>query len=102
MSDIEEKVASLCYWHLLGDDVDDYTLGKEVPDTRLGKRAKAMEQQIIPLYYHERSADDLPGEWLGMVKRSIRTLAPRFCMRRMVKEYVQEMYLPALPELEPS
>ena len=60
-----------------------------------------LEQEIIPLYYHERSADDLPGEWLGMVKRSIRTLAPRFCMRRMVKEYIQDMYLPALPELEP-
>ncbi len=61
-----------------------------------------LEKEIIPLYYHERSADDLPGEWLGMVKRSIRTLAPRFSMRRMVKEYIQDMYLPALPELKPS
>jgi len=59
-----------------------------------------LEDEIIPLYYVERSADNLPGEWLGRVKESIRTLAPRFSMRRMVREYVDTMYLPALPEPE--
>jgi starch phosphorylase len=59
-----------------------------------------LEDEIIPLYYLERSADNLPGEWLGRVKESIRTLAPRFSMRRMVREYVDTMYLPALPEPE--
>jgi starch phosphorylase len=59
-----------------------------------------LEDEIIPLYYVERSADNLPGEWLGRVKESIRTLAPRFSMRRMVREYVDSMYLPALPEPE--
>jgi starch phosphorylase len=59
---------------------------------------QTLEEQIIPLYY-ERSADDLPSEWLGWAKESIRSLAPSFCMRRMVKEYISEMYLPALPEL---
>jgi starch phosphorylase len=59
-----------------------------------------LENEIIPLYYLERSADRLPGEWLGRVKESIRTLAPRFCMRRTVREYVDTMYLPALPEPE--
>lgn len=29
------------------------------------------------------------------MKESIRTLAPRFSMRRMVKEYVEQLYLPA-------
>jgi starch phosphorylase len=59
---------------------------------------QTLEEQIIPLYY-ERSADDLPSEWLGWVKESIRSLAPSFSMRRMVKEYISEMYLPALPDL---
>lgn len=59
-----------------------------------------LENEILPLYYLERSADNLPREWLARVKESIRTLAPRFSMRRMVKQYVQEMYLPALPEPE--
>jgi starch phosphorylase len=55
-----------------------------------------LESEIIPLFY-ERSADDLPSEWLGWVKESIRTLAYRFSMRRMMKEYIAEMYLPAIP-----
>ena len=31
-----------------------------------------------------------------MVKDAIRTVAPRFCTRRMVKEYVERMYEPAM------
>jgi starch phosphorylase len=63
---------------------------------------RQLEDEIIPLYYLERSADRLPGEWLGRVKESIRTLAPRFSTRRMVREYVETMYVPALPEPEPA
>jgi starch phosphorylase len=56
-----------------------------------------LEQEIIPLYYNERSADGLPGEWMEKVKESIRTLSPRFSIRRMVKQYVEEMYYPSDP-----
>ncbi len=55
-----------------------------------------LENSLIPLYYEDRSADDLPVEWLGRMKESIRTLAPRFSTRRMVKEYAADMYLPAM------
>jgi starch phosphorylase len=61
---------------------------------------RLLEEEIVPLYYSERSADDLPGEWLGMAKESMRSLIPRFSMRRMVKQYVEEMYLPSMAELE--
>jgi starch phosphorylase len=61
---------------------------------------RLLEDEIIPLYYDERSTDGLPGEWLGRIKESISTLAPRFSMRRMVKEYIDTMYLPDLPEAE--
>jgi starch phosphorylase len=60
-----------------------------------------LENEVLPLYYLERSADELPREWLGRIRESIRTLAPRFSMRRMVREYVERMYHPAQPELEP-
>ena len=36
------------------------------------------------------------GRWLATVKESIRSVAPRFAARRMVKEYVQRMYAPAM------
>lgn len=55
-----------------------------------------LENEIIPLYYNHRAPGELPGEWLRMVKESIRTLAPRFSMRRMVKEYADELYLPVM------
>jgi len=50
-----------------------------------------LENEIIPLFY-ERSADDVPVEWILRMKESIRTLAPEFSMRRMVKSYSHDMY----------
>lgn len=50
-----------------------------------------LENEIIPLYY-ERSANDLPLKWIGRMKESIRTLAPEFSMRRMVKDYASQLY----------
>jgi starch phosphorylase len=55
-----------------------------------------LENEIIPLYYLERSSDGLPGEWIARMKESIRTLAPQFSMRRMVTEYVERLYLPLM------
>ena len=54
-----------------------------------------LENEIVPLYY-ERSAGDLPLEWISRVKESIRTLAPEFSMRRMVKAYSSDMYFKLL------
>ncbi len=56
---------------------------------------RLLEDQIVPAFY-ERDEQDVPRRWVGMVKDAIRTVAPRFCTRRMVKEYVAKMYEPAL------
>ncbi len=55
-----------------------------------------LENEIVPLYYNIRTTDGLPGEWISRMKESIRTLAPQFSMQRMVKEYMTQLYLPAL------
>ncbi len=55
-----------------------------------------LENDIIPLYYLQRSSDGLPGDWIARMKESIRTLAPQFSMRRMVKEYMERLYLPVM------
>ena len=54
-----------------------------------------LENEIIPLYYKIRSSDNLPGDWIALMKESMRTLAPQFSMRRMVKEYIEQLYVPA-------
>jgi starch phosphorylase len=54
-----------------------------------------LEKQIVPLYYTERNADNVPLEWVAMMKKSIQTITPQFSTRRMLKEYIERLYLPA-------
>ena len=56
-----------------------------------------LEQQLVPTFYN-RDSQGIPRGWLRIVKESIRSVLPRFSARRMVKEYVREMYLPAMRE----
>ena len=46
----------------------------------------------------KQASDGLPGDWITLMKESIRTLAPQFCTRRMVIEYFERLYLPAVQE----
>ena len=57
---------------------------------------RSLEKEIIPLYYDRRPGDLLPEKWVQKTKECIRTLAPRFSMTRMVKEYSERLYLPVL------
>ena len=50
---------------------------------------RLLEEEVVPAFY-ERGADHVPHAWMATIKESIRTVAPRFCARRMVKEYVGE------------
>ncbi|MFQ5931485.1 MAG: alpha-glucan family phosphorylase, partial [Nitrospiraceae bacterium] len=52
---------------------------------------RILEQDLIPLYY-TRDRDGIPRGWLQIVKDAIRTTAPRFCTRRMLKEYMELLY----------
>ena len=52
-----------------------------------------LENQIIPLYYTERNADNIPLEWMTMMKKSLQTIIPQFSARRMLKEYIERLYL---------
>jgi starch phosphorylase len=81
----------------IGDDTD-----YDDPDEQDRRDAQSLydtlENEIVPLYYLERSGDGLPGEWIGRMKESMRTLAPQFSMRRMVKEYTERLYHSAMEE----
>jgi len=49
----------------------------------------------VPLYY-ERDPKEISHAWLKRVKESMKTIIPRFSTRRMVKEYVDRLYVAAL------
>lgn len=54
-----------------------------------------LEKQVIPLFY-QLSNNGLPHGWIRVMKESIKTNAPRFSARRMVKEYIEKFYFKAL------
>jgi starch phosphorylase len=72
--------------------------GKEYDDERRQDAEDAaslydtLENEIVPLFY-ERGADGTPGGWTDVMKASIKTCAPVYNVRRMVKEYMTEMYV---------
>ncbi|HEY63119.1 MAG TPA: glycosyltransferase family 1 protein [Caldilineae bacterium] len=52
-----------------------------------------LEHEVIPLFY-ERDEAGVPRGWVRRMKEAIRSVTPRFNTRRMLREYLQEMYLP--------
>jgi starch phosphorylase len=56
---------------------------------------RLLEEEIVPKFY-DRDSDDLPIRWLPIVKEAIRTVMPNFSTRRMMKQYAENMYEPAL------
>ncbi len=54
-----------------------------------------LEREIIPRFF-DRSRDGLPREWIGMMKSSMRELGPQFASHRMLMEYTDQFYAPAL------
>jgi starch phosphorylase len=52
-----------------------------------------LEQSVTPLFY-ERGIDDIPRDWISMIKRSIRSVCPEFNSHRMVSDYVEHSYVP--------
>jgi starch phosphorylase len=53
-----------------------------------------LENEIIPLYYR-RDPKEISHQWMSRMKATMKTVIPRFSTRRMVKEYVERLYLPA-------
>jgi starch phosphorylase len=74
-------------WALGGDEVD---------GDRTAADADALyallEKQIVPLYY-ERSDDGVPHGFVEMMKNAIKSVAPQFSTKRMVKEYASRFYV---------
>jgi starch phosphorylase len=52
-----------------------------------------LQDRVIPLYY-KRGGDGLPSEWIGLAKRSMASLLPRFNTDRMLGEYLAKFYVP--------
>jgi starch phosphorylase len=52
-----------------------------------------LESEIAPMFYERR--EQTPREWMRRMKQSIMYTSPHFDCRRMVREYMTELYEPA-------
>jgi glycogen phosphorylase len=57
---------------------------------------ETLESEILPLYYKNRRGNLPSRDWIRRMKESIRTLAPQFSTTRMLKEYMQDLYVPGM------
>jgi glycogen phosphorylase len=75
--------------------------GEEYQDEELQDRIESealydlLEHEIVPLFY-QRGRDGLPREWIKRMKASMKSVGQRFSTHRMLKEYSERFYFPAL------
>ncbi len=60
---------------------------------------RVLAEEVIPLYY-TRDSDNVPRGWVKLMKEAMRSVATRFSARRMVKDYVDQLYIPAMKDAE--
>ncbi len=70
---------------------------EQVDAADAGALYRLLEEDVVPRFY-ERDDQGIPARWLAVVREAIRTVAPRFSARRMVKEYAERMYGPAIAQ----
>ena len=60
-----------------------------------GQLYRLLEQAVIPVFY-ERGPDGIPRAWVQRMRASMAELTPQFSTNRMIREYVERLYLPAV------
>ncbi|MCZ2806699.1 alpha-glucan family phosphorylase [Modestobacter sp. VKM Ac-2983] len=72
--------------------------GVEDPERRDDVEAQAiydlLHRQVVPRFY-EVDGDGLPTRWVEMVRDTLRETGPKVLATRMVRDYVQRLYVPA-------
>lgn len=59
-----------------------------------GELYRLLEDEVVPGFY-ERDPVGIPRAWVARTRASMSRLTPRFSANRMLREYVEKMYLPA-------
>jgi starch phosphorylase len=75
-----------------GEEYKDEVLQDQVESEAL---YDLLEHEIVPLYY-QRGRDQLPREWIKKMKASMKAVGQEFSTHRMLKDYSERFYYPAL------
>jgi starch phosphorylase len=89
------------WWHEAyngknGWAIDDFKGGCPAEEDESDARSlySLLENEIVPLYY-DRDLSGMPRQWIRIAKEAIKSVSPVFNACRMMREYTQQMYLPA-------
>ncbi len=66
---------------------------KEVDARDAESLYEVLETKVVPEFY-DRDAAGMPRAWMQRVRKSMSTLTPAFSSARMMREYVEQAYLP--------
>ncbi len=86
-----EAYSSKAGWSI-GDGID--YRGPQQDDSDAEQLYRLLEEQIVPEFY-SRDENGIPRSWISRVRESMSNLTPKFSSDRMMREYVEKMYLPA-------
>jgi glycogen phosphorylase len=73
---------------------DASTDASERDDLEAASMYDLIEHQIAPRFY-DRGTDGVPSRWVESIRHTLSTLSPALSADRMVKEYVNRLYIPA-------
>jgi starch phosphorylase len=79
-----------------GFSIGDLSTSEQENDENDAKDAESLyqvlENEIIPTYY-KKDENGLPTGWIARMKNALATLTPQFSSDRMVKDYIERIYL---------
>ena len=55
-----------------------------------------LEREVVPLFFERDSSYGMPRGWIKRMKSTIQKLAPEYNTMRMVREYAERFYVPAV------
>lgn len=89
------------WWAEMADGQNGFTIGTAIEHSESGEQDAAdaeelyllLERTVVPMFY-DRTTQGVPSRWLGRVRHSLATLAPRVLAHRMLSEYATNFYEP--------
>jgi starch phosphorylase len=86
------------WWSEGWDGDNGWAIDGETDDDELAQDARhatalydLLEREVVPMFY-DRDESGVPRAWVQRLKRSLRTIGPRFSATRMVNDYVRDVY----------
>ncbi len=66
---------------------------QELQDELDAERIYTLLENDITEKFYMRNKEDIPEDWIGMVRSNIAHVAPEFTMNRMLRDYIDRFYL---------